>query len=98
DEQSGTGEAEEDEIDRDDIVEDLSERARERDDGGGEALKDDGDDRNPGARADLGDPAEEQAVLGHGEIDARRGQHPLAEEAEGREGDSDGDERGAFPT
>ena len=40
-------------------------------------------------RADLGDAAEEQPVLGHREIDARRGQHALAEEAERRDGDAD---------
>ena len=42
--------------------------------------------------ADRGDAAEEQAVLGHREIDARRGQHALAEEAERRDGDAERDQ------
>ena len=38
---------------------------------------------------------EEDAVLGHGVVDARRGEHALAEEAEGGDGDAGGDELGA---
>ena len=55
-------------------------------------MKSDGDDRNTRARVHLGDAPEEKTVLGHGEIDAGRGQHSLAEETERGNCDSNCDE------
>ena len=84
--------AEEDEVDRDDVAEDLSVGAGYGDHDRGDALQDDGEHRHAALRADRREAAEEDAVLGHCEIDARRGQHALAEKAECRDGDADGDQ------
>ncbi len=44
---------------------------------------------------DGADGTEEDAVLGHGVVNARRGEHALAQEAEGGDGDADGDQPAA---
>src|SRR5260370_26779548 len=92
DEERRAGEREEDEIDGDDVVEDLLVASRDGDDDGDDPLQGDGDDRHVRLRMDPRDAPEEHFVLGHGEVDARRGEHPLAEKAEGGNGDADGDE------
>src|ERR1051326_8797511 len=92
DEERRAGEAEEDEVDGDDVAEDLLVRPAERDDDGDDALQHDGDGRHARRLADAADGAEEDAVLRHGVVDARRGEHALAEEAERGDGDAGGDE------
>src|ERR1044072_6142712 len=94
DEERGGGEAEPDEVNRDDVVEYLLVSPRDGDDGGEQALERDCRDGRARARARRGrggapggarapPPArrhlpEEESVLGHREVDARRGQHALA--------------------
>ena len=85
------GEGEGDEVHGDLVIENLLVLAGAGDGGGGDALEEDGDDRRAGARGEPADAAEEQAIAGHGVVDARRGQHALAEEAERGNGDPGGD-------
>src|SRR5437867_9870575 len=85
--------AEEERVHGDDIVDDLRVSSGESDENGPDALQGDGDDGNARAGMDPGDAAEENAVFGHGEIDARGGEDGLTEKAEGRKSDARGDER-----
>src|SRR5690348_2461733 len=50
------------------------------------------------ARMDPGHAAKEDAVFGHGEVDARGGENGLAQKAEGGESDARSDERAATRT
>ena len=92
DEERETGQSEEDEIGRHDVAEDLFVGAAQRDHNGDDPLQRDRDDRHMRLRADAADAAEEKAVRGHRVVDARRGEHALAEKAERRNGDARGDE------
>ena len=95
DEKRQPSQAEEDEVDRDHVAEDLLVRARQRDDDGHDPLQGDRHDRHPGSLADPGHGAKEEPVVGHRVVDARRREHALAEEAERRNRDAEGDERRA---
>src|SRR5687768_9151137 len=92
DEERERGQPEPDEVHRDDVVEYLLVAARDGDDGRERALQGDGRDGRARPRREPRDAAEEEAVLRHREVDARRRQHALAEKAERRDGDADRDE------
>ena len=91
----GGRQPEKEEVHGNDIVQDLLVAAGERDHDGPDALQHDRHDRHAGARMQPGEGAEEQAVIGHREIDARRGQDGLAEKAQRRDGDCSGNKRRA---
>src|SRR5439155_23935570 len=96
DEDAGGGEGEEDEVDGDDVVDDELEGAEQRDGRGEGGLQHDGGDGDAGFFVDFRDRREEDAVLGHLEVDARRGEDRLAQETERGDGDAGGDQGGAF--
>ena len=95
DEEAGGAEAEEEEVDWNHEVEDLLVLACECDQEGPDALHEDGDDGDAGSGGDVRNAFEEEAIVGHGEVDARGGENGLAEESECGEGDAEGDEPGS---
>ncbi len=94
-EKANSGEAEEERVHGDDVVDDLRVGSGESDEDGPDALQGDGNDRDARAGMNPGDAAKEDTVFSHGEIDARCGEDGLAEKAEGGKGDARGDKRGA---
>ena len=62
---------------------------------GPHTLEGDGDDGDVASRMHPSDAAKKDAVFSHGEIDARGGQHGLAEKAKGGKGDARSDQRAA---
>src|SRR2546423_7712640 len=78
-------EAEEDRINGDDIIKYLIVTARKRDDDRKRALQNDSHDGHASCWMKPRDTFEKQAVISHRKIDARRCQHPLAQEAERRD-------------
>src|SRR2546423_8915271 len=91
-EESGHGQPEEKRIDGDDIIQDLIVFAGERDNHRPDALEDNRDDRHTSSFAYSTYGFEENAVPGHGVIDAWRGQDALTEKTDGRDRDAAGDE------
>jgi hypothetical protein len=92
DEQARRGEPEEDEVDRDHVVEDLAVLSPGREQHGEGALQRDREHGRPRAGMDAADALEEDAVGRHRVVDAGRGEHRLAEEPEGRDRDPRRDE------
>ncbi len=95
-EEGQTGEAEEDEIDGDHVVENFFVLSGHGDDRGENSLQTDGDHRDSGAVGKVGDLFEEKTVFGHSEKDAGRGEHSLTQETESGNGDGKGHEDGTF--
>src|SRR5438094_4451088 len=89
------GEAEEERVHGDDVVDDLRVGSGESDEDGPDALQGNGNDRDARAGMNPGDAAKEDTVFSHGEIDAWGGEDGLAKKAKGGKGDARGDERAA---
>src|SRR5579872_1573151 len=91
DEKGSGGQGERNEVDRDDVVENLFVATGERDDRRGNSLQDDRNDRRACFGREPADAFEKESVAGHGVVDAWSGEDALAEKAERRYCDSDGD-------
>ncbi len=80
DEERKTSEAEEDEIDRDDVVQDLLILSGDCNNRRQHALQDDSGDRDACISREPREGAKKELVASHCEINARSGQHTLAQE------------------
>src|ERR1700730_2854626 len=88
----GSGQPEKDKVHRDDVIEDLLVTSAQRNHDRPDALQHDRNDWDVSARRNARDRAKKKSVLGHGEINTRRGENGLREKAECRNGDGGGDE------
>ena len=95
-EHAGGRQAEEDPVGEHDVGDQVLERAPEQDqDDRPQRLRDDRERRRVEARVDFGHPLEEEPVVGHREVDARRRQRVDADDAERRDEDGERDGRAA---
>src|SRR4051812_27463751 len=81
DEKGRASEAEEQHVDRDDIIEDGAELSPEGDERRKQSLQRDRRDGHAAAGTELPDLLEEDPVPRHGVIDSRRGEHALTEKS-----------------
>src|ERR1051325_6252622 len=94
-ENTARGQAEKDRIDRDDVVENSFVSSGESNNDRQQSLQSNRYDRRTRLWMDHAYAFEEQAILGHREVNSRRSQHALAQEAGSRDRDSRGDNAGA---